>query len=62
MIASQFGELYGVIGGLHANRPQALRNLCLICATHCTQYKSEIKSLYSEKYIEGGAGKMIKIE
>jgi len=62
MTASQFGEIYGIIGGLHANRPQALRNLCLICATHCTQYKSEIKSLYPEKYIEGGVGKVIEVE
>ena len=62
MTASQFGEVYGIIGGLHANRPQALRNLCLVCGTHCTQYKSEIKSLYPEKYIEGGAGKIIEVE
>ncbi|HDD45412.1 MAG TPA: MBL fold metallo-hydrolase, partial [Candidatus Desulfofervidus auxilii] len=31
-------------------------------ATHCTQYKSKIKSLYPEKYIEGGAGRIIEIE
>ena len=59
--ASQFGKVYGIIGGLHGNRPETLRDLSLICATHCTQYKSEIKSLYGEKYIEGGAGKVIEI-
>ena len=62
MTASQFGEVYGIIGGLHGNRPEALKSLDLICATHCTQYKSEIKSLYPEKYIEGGAGKIIEID
>ncbi|MDL1965459.1 MAG: hypothetical protein LWW90_02145 [Candidatus Desulfofervidus auxilii] len=56
-VASQFGKVYGIIGDLHGTRPEALRNLRLICATHCTQYKSEINSLYLEKYIEGGAGK-----
>ena len=59
--ASQFGRIYGIIGGLHGNRPEALRDLSLICATHCTQYKAEIKSLYPEKYIEGGAGKIIRV-
>jgi len=59
--ASQFGKVYGIIGGLHGNRPETLRDLSLICATHCTQYKSEIKSLYPEKYIEGGAGKIIEV-
>ena len=59
--ASQFGKVYGIIGGLHGNRPETLRDLSLICATHCTQYKSEIKSLYGEKYIEGGAGKIIEV-
>ncbi|MCD6489875.1 MAG: MBL fold metallo-hydrolase [Thermodesulfobacterium sp.] len=60
--ASQFGKIYGIIGGLHGNPPEPLENLDLICATHCTQYKSKIKSLYPEKYIEGGAGKIIEIE
>lgn len=59
--ASQFGKVYGIIGGLHGNRPESLKNLDLICAVHCTQYKQEIKSLYPEKYIEGGAGKVIEI-
>jgi len=60
--AFQFGKVYGIIGGLHATKPESLKDLALICPTHCTQYKSEIKSLYPEKYIEGGAGKIIEIE
>jgi len=60
--ASQFGRVYGIIGGMHANRPESLKGLDLICPTHCTQYKSEIKALYPEKYIEGGAGRVIEIE
>jgi len=59
--ASQFGKVYGIIGGLHGTKPISLKDLDLICPTHCTQYKSEIKSLYPEKYIEGGAGKVIEI-
>lgn len=60
--ASEFGKVYGIIGGLHGNRPESLKNLELICATHCTQYKQEIQSLYPEQYIEGGAGKVIEIQ
>ena len=59
--ASQFGRIYGIIGGLHGNKPETLRGLSLICATHCTQYKAEIKSLYPEQYIEGGAGRIINV-
>lgn len=60
-VASGFGNVYGIIGGLHGNRPESLNNVHLICATHCTQYKREIMSLYAGKYIEGGAGKVIEI-
>ncbi len=60
--ASQFGKVYGIIGGLHGTSPESLKELDLICPTHCTQYKSQIRSLYPEKYIEGGAGKIIEIK
>jgi len=61
-VASQFGKVYGIIGGLHATKPESLKELDLICPTHCTQYKSEIKALYPEKYVEGGAGKIIEVK
>ena len=60
--SSQFGKLYGIIGGMHDNRPEPLADLQLICPAHCTQYKEEIKSLYPSKYMEGGVGRVIKIE
>jgi len=60
--ASQFGKVYGIIGGLHGTRPESLKELDLICPTHCTQYKSVIKSLYPEKFIGGGAGKIMEVE
>jgi len=59
--ASKFGKVYGIIGGLHSTKPESLEGLDLICPTHCTQYKAEIKSLYPEKYVEGGAGKIIDL-
>lgn len=61
-VASQFGKVYALIGGLHGfSQFELLKNLDMICPTHCTQYKSKIKSLYPEKYIEGGVGKIIEI-
>ncbi len=60
-VASQFGKVYGIIGGLHSTRPESLKGLNFICPTHCTQYKEEIKSLYPEQYREGGAGRIIEI-
>jgi len=61
-VASQFGKVYALIGGLHGFKDfDLLNDLKLVCPCHCTQHKSEIKSLYSEKYIEGGVGKIIEI-
>jgi 7,8-dihydropterin-6-yl-methyl-4-(beta-D-ribofuranosyl)aminobenzene 5'-phosphate synthase len=60
--ASQFGKVYAIIGGLHGFREYDLfKDLELICPTHCTQHKAEIRSLYSENYVDGGAGKIILV-
>ena len=60
--ASKFGKVYAIIGGLHGfNKFKLFKDLGVICPTHCTQHIAEIKSLYPEKYIEGGAGKSIEI-
>lgn len=59
--ASKFGKVYGIIGGLHGNKPEALKGLDIICATHCTQYGQEIKNFYPKQYSEGGAGRVIEI-
>ena len=61
--AQQFGKLYGIIGGLHSfSELELLSDLELICPTHCTQHKEEIKKRYPQKYIEGGAGRIIEIK
>ena len=58
--ASQFGNIHAIVGGLHGfSEYDLFKDLELICPTHCTQHKAEIKSLYPEKYTDGGAGKII---
>jgi len=60
--ASRFGKLYAILGGLHGfNEYELFKDLEIICPMHCTQHKAEIKSRYPDKYIEGGAGKIIEI-
>jgi len=60
--ASQFGKPYMLIGGLHGFKDfDLVADLEYIIPTHCTQYKDEIKSLFPEKYIKGGAGRVIEI-
>jgi len=60
--ARQFGRIYGIIGGLHGFSEFGLfQDLELVCPTHCTQHKAELKELYPQKYIEGGAGRIIEI-
>ena len=56
-VASGYGELYGIIGGLHGFSDfERLRCLSLICPCHCTQYKSRLKELFPEQYLACGAG------
>jgi 7,8-dihydropterin-6-yl-methyl-4-(beta-D-ribofuranosyl)aminobenzene 5'-phosphate synthase len=59
---SQFGEIYGIIGGLHGfNEFELFRGLKLICPAHCTQHQFEIRALYPEKCVSGGAGTIISM-
>jgi len=55
--ASQHGKVYGIVGGLHGFQDfDQLDGLSLICPCHCTQHKSEMKSLFPAQYITCGAG------
>ena len=61
-VAKQFGKIYGIVGGMHGfSEFELFKDLKLICPTHCTQHKIELKKLYPQKYIEGGAGRIIEI-
>ena len=60
--ASHYGNVVALIGGFHGfNEFGIIKNLEVICATHCTQYISEIRSLYPEIFIEGGVGRLIEL-
>jgi metal-dependent hydrolase (beta-lactamase superfamily II) len=51
-----------IIGGLHGfNEFELFKDFGMICHIHCTKNIAKIKSLYPEKYIEGGVGKTIEI-
>jgi len=60
--SSRFGKIHAVAGGLHGfSEFGLLEDITLVCPTHCTRYKSRIESLYPEKCIDGGAGRVIEI-
>jgi 7,8-dihydropterin-6-yl-methyl-4-(beta-D-ribofuranosyl)aminobenzene 5'-phosphate synthase len=60
MNVSRFGEIHAIVGGLHGFREfELLKNIELICPTHCTRHITEIKALFPDKYIEGGAGRIL---
>jgi len=59
--ASTFGRIRGVIGGLHATRPEALEAFALICPTHCTEHTGAIRQRYPAAVVEGGAGRVLPI-
>ena len=59
---SKFGKIYALIGGLHDfDEFELLKNIEIICPTHCTKHKEEIRMLYPGKIIEGGVGKVIEL-
>jgi len=61
-VAEKFGKVYALVGGLHGfDDFKLLEKVKFVCPTHCTQHIREIKNLYPEKFIEGGAGKIIEI-
>ncbi len=61
-VASRYGKVYGIIGGLHGFRNfDLLNSLSLICPCHCTQYKSEIKAMFPQQYAACGAGLTLEI-
>jgi len=60
--ASRYGKLFGIIGGLHGfDQYDLFQGLELICPTHCTQHKQEIRERFGDRVIEGGVGKVIEI-
>ncbi len=61
--ASTKGSIYGLIGGLHGfKKPDALKNLNLIIASHCTKYKDEISRAFPDSSKKGGVGRSITID
>lgn len=58
--ASRFGKLHALVGGLHGfDRFDLLKNLSVVCPTHCTRYIKRIKELYPRKYVPGGVGQVL---
>ena len=58
-IAKKLGNPIACIGGFHGfSDIEKLKNLKLICPTHCTEHKEEIKNTYPEKFISGGVSRL----
>lgn len=59
--ASKHGRVSTLIGGLHGFKEfDLIDDLEKICPTHCTKFIHKISELYPDKYIKGGAGKVIE--
>jgi len=60
---SRFGKITALVGGLHGFTDfDVIKDMDLICATHCTKHKAEIRNRYPEKSIYGGVGTVIEIK
>ena len=57
-----YGKVKALIGGLHGfSEFNLIEGLEIIYPTHCTQNIAEIRTLYPDKFVEGGVGKIIQI-
>ena len=62
-IGETIGEqrIYAIIGGFHGfSEYEVLEDVDWICPTHCTQHIEELRSLYPDKYLAGGAGRVLE--
>ncbi len=60
--ASNIGNIYGIVGGLHDFEDyKVLKGLDFIAATHCTKNKDEIRERYPESFVEVSAGSEIEL-
>lgn len=58
--AAEVGKVTALIGGLHGFSEFALlQDIETVCPTHCSVHAGKIKTLFPEKTIEGGAGRII---
>ncbi|MEM2991512.1 MAG: MBL fold metallo-hydrolase [Halobacteria archaeon] len=62
-IAMKYGEIRGIIGGLHnCNEYSLLKNLELLAPCHCTYYKKQIASLFPNSFRNAGVGWSLELE
>ncbi|MBN2421745.1 MBL fold metallo-hydrolase [Candidatus Woesearchaeota archaeon] len=60
--ARHFGEIYGIIGGLHGFSDYSLiKNIKLIAACHCTQNIKELQERFPKQFSEVKTGDIIEI-
>lgn len=60
-LGKSFEKIHAVVGGLHGfDEYEVLRDVDKVCPTHCTRHIHEIRKIYPQKYIEGGAGKILE--
>ncbi len=59
--ALKFGEIYGIVGGLHGFSDFSLiKGVKLISPCHCTSYKRELARAFPKKYLRCGVGLVIE--
>lgn len=62
-IASKYGGIGGIIGGLHnSNEYNLLKNLELIAPCHCTYFKRQIADLFPNSFRNTGTGWSLELE
>jgi 7,8-dihydropterin-6-yl-methyl-4-(beta-D-ribofuranosyl)aminobenzene 5'-phosphate synthase len=60
--ASELTRITALVGGLHDfNDFEILKDLDIVCATHCTFQIDRIQALFPEKTVPGGVGTVIRI-
>jgi 7,8-dihydropterin-6-yl-methyl-4-(beta-D-ribofuranosyl)aminobenzene 5'-phosphate synthase len=59
--AARFGRIKALVGGLHAFRDfDLLKDMSVVCACHCTEFRGELANYLPGATVPGGAGKVLE--
>lgn len=62
-IVKRYGKVHGIIGGFHGfNKFDALKDIDIIGACHCTKYKQKIKERFPQQFKDIKAGDILDFE
>ncbi len=60
--ARAHGDIHAIIGGFHGyKKTKPLTDVNYLCPTHCSRFADNFKKAFPDKFLKGGAGRVITL-